>query len=506
MIVQIIGILIASILAYRSFHRRSIQLGDEPTLPRYFTRQGIYWLGILSYCLSVALLFWLMIRWWLPVQPLVDLIGDHLNRGDMAGLFAGLDGIILLPWIAAIAFLLLITWESRLNPLLLFRDTVYDAFAIPRKAVEVFNMLRASRLSQMDTSLKEQIVSRLWVPSIELGDFDRSEATVEYKWAQNCVLFDTINAYANDDSYQRFFTEPSLKWGDICLSFNRSSEQVASWRKTPPHYTKTVKLLSDLDSLNRLLCRLLACILVYGSRSEQETLDAVTRLGALPRAARLKHTYKYMLTFAAAIVIAVMVGREFAVFLHNNFFFPTDKLKHFEFDTFRWIIYVVPLYLLPILLVFVGRITAVRTRASEEDRYYGFYLLMMAIGFLVSTAVSALILGLSADSENFNFLSSFVENMRWGLLPALMCGYVAYRMDTSVSDEEPKSIMVRDAVVRLLGWAVIAMVIMLYATDNLTVQEPNLRFTIVVATMFVVGFMGAVARFKLVSSEDSESE
>lgn len=497
MALQIIGAALAFFLAYRSFHRRSIQLGDEPTLPRYFTRQSVYWLGIVTYCSVIALFFWAIIVWWLPISPLLEILEEHGVKGDFAGLIASLDGSILIPWMAAVAFLLLITWESKLNPLLLFRDAVYDAFAIPRKAVEVFNMLRASRLSKMDNELKQQIVSRLWVPSIELGDFDKSDATVEYKWAQNCVLFDNINGYANDGSYQRFFTEPSLKWGDICLFFNRSSEQVAAWRNTPPHYTKTVKLLGELENLNRLLCRLLACIVVYGSRSEQETIAAVTRLGADPLQARLKHTYKYMLTFTAAVVIAVMVGREFAVFLHNNFFHPDDKLKHFAFDTYRWILYVVPLYVFPILLVFVARITAVRMRISDADRYYGFYMLMMLVGFLVSTSVSALILGLSLDDGNFDFFASFVDNMRWGILPALMCGYVAYRMDTSVDDSEPKSTMIMEAVTRLLSWAIVAMVVMLYATDNLNVEDPNLRFTIVVATMFVVGFMAAVARFKI---------
>ena len=500
MFVKLVGIALAFYLAYRSFHRRAIQLGDEPTLPRYFTPRGVYWVGILSYCCLVTLVFWLLIEWWLPVAPLLQVLITGFSQGDFAGMIASLDGRTLLPWMVAFVFLLLINWENRLNPLLIIRDTIHDAFSIPRKVVEVFNMLRSSRLSKMDKTLKEQIVSRLWVPSIELGDFDKSDSTVEYKWAQNCVLFDKINGYANDNSFQRFFTEPSLKWGDICLSFNRNSEKVAAWRNTPPHYTKTVTLLQELDTLNRLLCRLLSCIVIFGSRSESEILDEVVKLGAAPNQEKLKHTYKYMLTFTAAVVLAVMVGREFAVFLHNNFLYPDDKLEHFAFDTLRWIVYVVPLYIFPVVLVFISRITAVRMRTSNEDRYYGFYILMMFIGFIVSTSVSAFILGLSADGE-FSFLSSFVENMRWGILPALMCGFVAFRMDMPVDDSEPKSVMVRDSLVRLLVWAAIAMVVMLYATDNLTVQDANLRFTIVVATMFVVGFMGAVSRFKLVKAE-----
>ncbi|MEM7281218.1 MAG: hypothetical protein AAF438_06290, partial [Pseudomonadota bacterium] len=324
--VQVFGIALAFYLAYRSFHRRAIQLGDEPTLPRYFTPRGVYWLGILSYCLLVAIVFWLLISWWLPISPLLEVLDTGFHKGDLASMMSSLDGGTLLPWMVAFVFLLFINWENRLNPLLILRDAIYDAFSIPRKVVEVFNMLRASRLSKMDNQLKEKIVSRLWVPSIELGDFDKSDSTVEYKWAQNCVLFDRINGYANDDSFQRFFTEPSLKWGDICLSFNRSSEKVAAWRNTPPHYTKTVTLLEELDTLNRLLCRLLSCIVIFGSRNESEILNAVTRLGAVPRQEKLKHTYKYMLTFTAAVVIAVMLGREFAVFLHNNFLYPNDPL------------------------------------------------------------------------------------------------------------------------------------------------------------------------------------
>ncbi|NNF51979.1 MAG: hypothetical protein HKN59_06045 [Gammaproteobacteria bacterium] len=488
---------LAVLLAFRSCQRRKVQLGDEPTLPRYITSRARYWVGIGLYCLLAGGLFLLLVWQWVPVQPLISLLMTSVADGDLAGFFARLEGRTVLPLIFGGIYLLLLRLESRFNPLLLLRDALYDLFAQPRQVQEVYQVLRNSRLADIDAGIKSDIVGRLWVPSIDDGDFDKASDTVEYRWAYSCVLFDKIRSYADDSSFQRFFTEPSLKWGDICLSFQASSERVASWRNGAPHYTKTVRLIADLDKLGGLLARLLACIVVFGSASEEELWRTVNRLGGRVRRARLKHTYKYFLTFTAAVVGGVLIGREVAVLFHNVIF-PDQTLRHFSFDTFRWVLYAVAIYIVPILIVFAGRVAADRFISPAEQRYYGFYTLAIVAGFLVSTSVSALILGLSREPEAFTFFSAFADSMRWGILPALMAGFVAYQMDAQVSDEEPKSRMFLGALARFFVWAVIAVVIALYATDELGPVDAQLRFTIVVTTLFVAGALAAVARFKTV--------
>ena len=277
--VQLIGICAASFLAYRSFQKRRIQLGAEPTLPQYFVGRNTYWIGIVSYCSFMAVLYWLLTENWLPVEPLVTLIVQNVRSGELVKLLNGLDGNTLIPIIAAGLFFLLIAWENKFNPLLVLRDSVHDAFAIPTKAVVVYNALITSRLSAADDELRERIADRLLVPSIDQGDYEKSSATVEYKWAHNCLLFDRIQHYADQSSYSRFFHEPSLKWGPICISYNAMSEKIAVWKEAEPHYTKTVNLLKELDQLTGLLCRLLACLIVFGSTSETDTWATVKQLG-----------------------------------------------------------------------------------------------------------------------------------------------------------------------------------------------------------------------------------
>jgi hypothetical protein len=130
-------------------------------------------------------------------------------------------------------------------------------------------------------------------------------------------------------------------------------------------------------------------------------------------------------------------------------------------------------------------------------------MVMMIVGFIVSTSVSALILELTFyQREYFNFLDSFIQHMRWGILPALVSGFVAYRMDTPVNEFEALSQFITTAILRFLGWGSVAVIFMLYATDDLTIQEPNLRFTLVGTAFFVVGLMAAVARFKTAMPEE----
>ena len=49
-------------------------------------------------------------------------------------------------------------------------------------------------------------------------------------------------------------------------------------------------------------------------------------------------------------------------------------------------------------------------------------------------------------------------------------------------------------------WGLTGLVIMLYATDDLRLIDSQLRFTVVMTTMLVVGSLAAVARFKTVQS------
>lgn len=505
--VQILGTGAALFLAYRSFQKRRIQLGAEPTLPQYFVRKSSYQLGIVSYCAFMVALYWLLTWNWLPLEPLLSLIVKNLRSEEWLNLLHGLDGNTLIPLIAAGLFLFFVAWESRFNPLLILRDSIHDAFAIPTKAVEVYNALITSRLSAADDRLKERISDRLLVSSIDPGDFEKSSATVEYKWAHNCLLFDQIQNYANQSSFRRFFNEPSLKWGAICISYNAMSEKIVVWKEAEPHYTKTLNLIKELDQLTGLLCRMLACLVVFGSASETDIWVTVKQLGGNIHETRLKHTYKYVLLFTAATTIGVMLGREISVALHNAFLFPDKPLAHFSYTTLRWIAYVIPMYILPIALVFVSRTLAFRRQKEISERYYGFYMAMMIAGFIVSTTVSTLILELTFyRREHFNFLESFIQHMRWGILPALMCGFVAYRMDTAANEPEALSDLITSATLRFLGWGAIAVIIMLYATDDLTIQESNLRFTLVGTSFFVVGLLGACARFKTARTDDKPTQ
>ncbi len=500
-VIQFLGAAVAVFLAYRSFQKRQIQLGAEPTLPQYFIRRGTYWTGIVLYCALMVVLFVLLTWQWLPLEPLVTLVVSHLRVGELVNLLHGLDGGKLLPLIAAGIMLFLIAWENPFNPLLILRDSIHDAFAIPTKAVEVYNALIKSRLSAVDDQIKAKIFDRLLVQSIDAGDFDKSGATVEYKWAHNSLLFDQIQHYADQSSYRRLFSEPSMKWGEICISYNAMSEKVIIWKEAEPHYTKTVNLLKDLDRLTALLCRMLAALVVFGSANENEIWTTVKQLGGNVHEARLKHTYKYLLIFAAATAFGVILGREISVALHNVYLFPDKPLSHFSYTTLRWIAYSIAIYVLPIALVFVLRSIAFRHQQESADRYYGFYMAMMFVGFVVSTSISTFILELTFyHRDDFNFLDSFIDHARWGILPALICGFVAYRMDSPVADTEALSKTVLSATLRFLAWGGIAVIFMLYATDDLAIEKLNLRFTLVGTAFFVSGLLGAAARFKTAGS------
>jgi hypothetical protein len=58
------------------------------------------------------------------------------------------------------------------------------------------------------------------------------------------------------------------------------------------------------------------------------------------------------------------------------------------------------------------------------------------------------------------------------------------------------------AVLRFIGWGLVAVIIMLYATGDMTIQEANLRFTLVGTAFFMVGLLGASVSFKTARTDD----
>lgn len=494
-IVQVIGSLLTLVLAWRSFEARFITLGDEPTLPRYFAPRSLYRLGTLTYAVVMALLYLMLVSVWMPLRPLMDALFDA-GTADAATYLASITAALVVPLMVTMLFFFLLTWESQLNPVLVLRGMVYNLFAIPRRAQDVYTSLRRAGLQGVDETRREAARAHLLVDSLDPADFDRSADTVEYRWARACLLFDQIQSYADQPSYHRFFQEPSLKWGQICISFNEMSEKVANWKKAEPHYTKTLELIERLDQLIRWLCRLLACIVVYGSDSEESMWRTVAALGGDPRQVRLRHTYRYLALFSLALIAAVVLGREMAVTLYNGLFDPSDGLKHFAFDTVRWSLYAICMYVLPMAVVFVAHAEAYRSPRNPA-RYYGFYALMTVICFVISTSMSALVFGLSDKETQFSFAASFVGSMRFGILPALMCGYVAYQMDNPALGALRWREELRAAGLRALTWGMIGLVIMLYATDEMPLESEGLRVTMTVTSAVVSAFIAAVARFRL---------
>ena len=92
LIVQFLGTGLVFLLAYRSFQKRRIELGEEPTLPQYFSRKSTYWLGTVSYCLFMAGFYLLLTLLWQPLEPFVILVVNNFQPGKLVNLLNGLDG------------------------------------------------------------------------------------------------------------------------------------------------------------------------------------------------------------------------------------------------------------------------------------------------------------------------------------------------------------------------------------------------------------------------------
>jgi len=486
-----VGFLMSFLVGYKSINKRWLTIGNMPTYPRYLTSQRLFHVGIFGYALVSGLFFIAVTVYWVPLQPLVSLVLGHMNL-DTDAINQITAEEALAPLLAVALVIYLIRWNSPYNPLLIVQNAVYDFAAIPGKAYEVHSTMQNSKFFEKYQKRAEEIIAELKVEnSLNKGDFEKNQKSIEFRWANVCMLYFDVGNFAKDFSYRRFFAEKSLNWPQIQSEHIHLSEKVALWKKSEPDYINSIQLLQQLEKIQDRLLWLLTFLHIFGSNSEEALWKKIDQYSTNPRKTQMPSPCKQIAVVGMGIAFATLGGHELGIlfckwFLSNSAEIP----QFFTFEALKWLPFAMCAIWGPIAINTLIRCKLVRTFPPGEREYWGMYMVMFLLTFFLSLCAFVMVDFVMMYFRNtlmdaYLLKDRFKVFARWSIFPALIGSYCLYCIDRHRLLENKKSskLKLSGSIQRALLFGIAGSFLGLFATA--TFPSSASRIT-VITTLFLI--------------------
>jgi len=485
------GFILSFLVGFQSINKRWLTIGDMPTYPRYLTSQRLYHTGVIGYALISGVFFIVVTVYWVPLKPLVSLALDQMNLGTDA-----IDQITtedaLAPILAVALLIYLIRWDSPYNPLLIVQTAVYDFAAIPRKAYEVHLKLQNSQFFEKYQNRTEEIIAKLNVEnSLSTGDFEKNRQSIEFRWANVCMLYFEVDHFANDSSYRRFFAEESLNWPGIQSEHINLSQKVAEWKKADPDYINSFQIVQHLEKVQDRLCWLLTFLHIFGSNSEDALWEKIDQYSTKTNDTRLLSPCKKIAMLGIGTAFATLGGHELGILVCKWILPTTAEIpQFFTFEAFKWLPFAMFAVWAPVAINIFIRCKLVRIFPPGDREYWGMYIVMFVLTLVLSlcayvTVDFVMTFLQNTQMEGYLLKDRFKVFARWSIFPALIGSYCLYCIDRHRLLEKSKSIKLKlsGSIQRSLLFGTVGSFLGIFATA--TFSSSALRI-IVITTLFLI--------------------
>ena len=498
-----VGFLLSSYLGYKSFNKQLTTVADTPTYPRYLTNQRLFTTGIIGYALMAGLLFIFVIAYWMPLRPLISIALKSIGVVDSKTIVDITAENALAPIIAVALVIYLLRWDSAYNPLRIIRRAFYDFVAIPRKAYEVHTELRNSDLIGKFEDKKGDIIQTLDVAeSLDSGDFDKNKNTIEYRWANICILCFEITSYANEKSYRSFFGDRSLNWGEIREQHSKLSQTVAAWKLNTPEYAESMDLLKKLENLEGQMYWLLTFLHFYGSNSDDALRKKISMYGSKSEENKLVKPCQKIVFIGLGVGGATLIGHELGVFICQALDYTVDGALPplFGLEALVWLAYAMAGIWLPTAIVIAVRCKMFRVMPVGKEEHWAFYLLTFISVFLFSVlafiVVHRIFHFFDGHAPAVDFISDIKTFSRWGIFPALIASFCAYCIDHNCKliKEKISRISLFKCFKTAVTFSVAASIIGIFATAGFEIAN---RIIIVTTLFFLLAAVPLLLSFKM---------
>ncbi len=436
----VLGLIVTGYWSYQAFTRRQFQIEETPTLPRYMTRRPLFLYGMVAFIVLSLCVYGLIVFFFEELLPLLQYINDPAYEFVMA---AKDDGTLTLPLIIVVAaaiFVSLLKVESRFNLVLVIRDIVHAWAAIPRKTGELVANARGSL--EVPSDERKGVANDPETPFVALGDFKKNRGTLERRWAESSYMKRWLSQQEVTGRHASFFKAPTLLWEQVGESYSKAAQQVGIIRNSDENTGVTAEFIEDVakdvGAVQRSLCRLSGCFLIYDNSQEKDLWDAAEAFGIPDRPTHIPNPLWRMPLFFIGVVVSVFVGCIASAILFDIVNGdPVMKALVSNFKdgvAFRWIGFALFAWCVPILIVLSVRYIDHQINPRTPGIHPANYAFVLILAAIVAAASLTASVYLFAPPDSLYRSKPVAEmlfsSFRWSAGPGILCAYIVFRLDT----------------------------------------------------------------------------
>ncbi len=510
----IFGLIVTGYWSYQAFTRRQFQVEETPTLPRYMTRRPLFYYGMGAFIISSLCIYGLMFFFFKDFLPILRLFNGPAFDVAATAQEVGALKLPLIIVLAAAIFIGLLKIEHRFNPVMVFRNIVHAWAAIPRKTGELVANARGSL--EVPSDERKGVANDPEKYFVALGDFKKNRGTLERRWAESSYMKRWLSQQEVTGRHASFFKAPTLLWEQVGKSYGKAAQQVGIIRNSDENTGVTAEFIEDVardvEAVQRSLCRLSVCFLIYDNNQEKDLWDAAEAFGIPGRPVHIPNPLWRMPLFFVGVVVAVFVGC-LASAIMFDFFVPGHSLfqalkENFQDETvYRWIGFALFVWCIPILVTLSFRYFDHRINPRAPGIYpanYAFNSILGAVIAAVSLTSAIYILSPSDPSlAEKGFGELLFRNFRWSAGPGILCAFIAFRLDTFRLREEPVWLL------RRLGWIAVCVLVIGLAIlpptfaieQKVGLWSLDKTYTVVIGTILTIALtLASIAEYSRIRS------
>ncbi len=481
-------------MALRVYARREVQFIDAPARPSLLTSRLHFHAGAATYCLLLLTFYLIVAYHWGPIGKV---LGPHLSKIGDPGFLGDIvnsnppDGLI--PWVAAVAVVLVFAWDNKYNPFTIVLEAIFDMLRIPGKAVGVFQALQETQFGLPDDALAKAISTHPEIYELRPAYFGKNRRTIEYRWAHVSYLRHFLLQVR--PSFGRYFNDRSLQWKEIGDEYAALAPRIRAWVQDPKDYLEAAAILEDIRKLKDRHYRFVACLAVTNYRNDRDVWDWISNFSRAEVKPKPVNLARYLVFLIPTIFITVPAGTVLFTYLYQ---LVAGEPISPDVDSMRfWAFACIALYSLPIAIVFAIRWLLRERMPFESKRYWGFYIVSFLIGYGLCALLLPVMWAVDAGQvlSPSTWIDSFARLKVWAVLPGFIAAFVAFRLDWPASCRDPAKRAMTDRLVAAAACGGAGVVI-----STLAVLHPSYsasKAIIIVATVLLTTFsIGFLSRFE----------
>ena len=436
-----LGTFAAAHYASQAFGRGSVSVAEVPTFPKYMTSRGHYQLGNWIF-IALASAFFLLLVWQhrqvFQLAALLPIIPEGIATALVEAANKPTAPYLVVVVAVGLIYLLILKTEHPWNVVLVLRDAIYRCISIPQLAGQI--------VDQIKNALKVPATARAAVvestPGLSEQDFRKDLNTADRRWAETCYMEWWLTQGRDSGDDATFFAEQSFGFDALRDELREVSRAINNWKSTNGQgadFSLRELFEKKVMPLHSRFSRLVACYLIYRNSSRKALAAEAQEFGVKINFQSPENPLKYWILYLIVLLLAVYVGVYVSAIGYDLLAGQGLNASQDINRTFQWMLYSTSNYGLAIIVVLLLRLAGSRLGHSFAVSHLITYCWTFAVAFVVGPLGLTLALKFFGPDayQKLQVLPLFVNNLKWGTGPALVCVYISYYLDRQSCADMP---------------------------------------------------------------------